>query len=302
MAWQALVDGYAPKSANDPAVVLQRMLATPKRCKDAEDLKEKLTARSLKVAEYEHQLKVNDEAQQTSVVTEIMPLDIKREFLTGQRKFDEIMETLVSIINEMMADDGPVPMDLGNVGAHDARTTQSDQDTNNDMSYDDVRAIAWTGYKAGKVADKKGPSGAGTWHRGKGADEWTSGERDGAGKKGGEKGSKGSKPDWSGDKDKGVTGSKGTGKGTNEIRYCYDCAEQGHIGVNCPCRWTNSIDEEEDQVSSWESELEGEKPEELASLEAPDDGGERCWPKRNRITRWGKQLDQRLTFSLTCRR
>ena len=28
-----------------------------------------------------------------------------------------------------------VPMDLGNVGTHDARTTQSDQDANNDMSY-----------------------------------------------------------------------------------------------------------------------------------------------------------------------
>ena len=49
-----------------------------------------------------------------------MPKDNKREFLTGQRKFDEIMETL-EIINEMVADDGPVPMDLGNVGTHDAK-------------------------------------------------------------------------------------------------------------------------------------------------------------------------------------
>ena len=45
-----------------------------------------------------------------------MPKDIKREFLTGPRKFDEIMENLEIIVNEVMADDGPVPMDLENVG------------------------------------------------------------------------------------------------------------------------------------------------------------------------------------------
>ena len=69
-----------------------------------------------------------------------MPKDIKREFLTGPRKFDEIMEKLEIIINEMMADDGPVP-DLGNVGTRDAKTTQSDQDTSNDMPYEDVCAV-----------------------------------------------------------------------------------------------------------------------------------------------------------------
>ena len=42
------------------------------------------------------------------------------------------------IINEMVSDDGPVPMDLEYVGTHDARTTQSGQDANNDMSYDCV--------------------------------------------------------------------------------------------------------------------------------------------------------------------
>ena len=47
------------------------------------------------------------------------------------------MQKLEIIINEMMADDGP-PMDLGNVGTHDARTTQNDQNAMNDMSYDDV--------------------------------------------------------------------------------------------------------------------------------------------------------------------
>ena len=39
-----------------------------------------------------------------------------------------------------------------------------------------------------------------------------------------------------------------------------------HIGVNCPYKWTNSIDEEDDQGSSWESEPEGEQSEELASF------------------------------------
>ena len=51
VAWQALADGHAPKSSNDPATALQPVLATPKRCKGAKDLKEKLTAWSSKVAE-----------------------------------------------------------------------------------------------------------------------------------------------------------------------------------------------------------------------------------------------------------
>ena len=39
---------------------------------------------------------------------------------------------------------------------------------------------------------------------------------------------------------------------------------------------TNSIDEEDDQTSSCESEPEGENAEELASLETPDEEGEWC--------------------------
>ena len=62
------------------------------------------------------------------------------------------MEKLEIIINEMMADDGPVPMDMENVGTHDAKTTPSDQDTSSDMSFEDVCAIAGKGYKAGKGA------------------------------------------------------------------------------------------------------------------------------------------------------
>ena len=90
----------------------------------------------------------------------------------------------------------------------------------------------------------------------------TSGRRDDGGKKGGKRGSKGSKPDWCGDQDKGGTGSKGKGKGKgkgkSEARWCYDCGGQGHVGMNCPHKWTTSIDKEDDQGSSWESEPEGE--------------------------------------------
>ena len=132
-------------------------------------------------------------------------------------------------INEMTAgNDGHVPMDLGNVGTHDARTTQSDSDTSNDMPYDDVCASAWIEHKAGKGAGKKGPNGAGTWYRG---------QRDDGGKKGGKKGSKGSKLDWYGDKDKGSNGNKGKGKGKSETLLCYDCGEHG----SCFARGHNEV-------------------------------------------------------------
>ena len=114
------------------------------------------------MAEYEHQFKAIDEAQKVFVEREMMPKDIKREFLTGPRQFDEIMEIREVIVNEMLADDGPVPMDLRNVGAYDSKMTHSAPDTSNDMSYEDVCAIAWKRYKAGKGAGKKGPSGSGT--------------------------------------------------------------------------------------------------------------------------------------------
>ena len=77
------------------------------------------------------------------------------------------MEKLEININEMIGDDGPVPMDLGNFGAHDARTIQRDQDTVTDMSYDDLCAIAWKGWQGGTGAGKKGLNGTGTWYRGK---------------------------------------------------------------------------------------------------------------------------------------
>ena len=97
------------------------------------------------------------------------------------------------------------------------------------MSHNDVCATDLKGYKAGKGAGKKAPNGSGAWHRGKGADGWMSGRRDDGGKKEGEKGSKGN---WYGNKDTGGTGNKGKGKGKSETRYCHDCREQVHTGVN----------------------------------------------------------------------
>ena len=74
----------------------------------------------------------------------------------GPRKFAETIAKLEIIINEVMADNEPVPMDLGNFGTHDAKMTQSDSDTSSDMSYEDVCAIAWKGYKAAMGTGKKG--------------------------------------------------------------------------------------------------------------------------------------------------
>ena len=122
-----------------------------------------------------------------------------------------------------------------------------------------------------------------------------SSKRDDGGKKGGKKGSKGSKPDGHSDRDK---ESKGKGKGKSETRYCYDCGEQGHIGVNCPYKWANSIDEEDDQTSLWEREPEGESAEELVSLETPDEEGKWCWPKNGRVTRWERMIDSRAVHYL----
>ena len=73
---------------------------------------------------------------------------------------------------------------------------------------------------------------------------------------------------------------KGKGKGKSEIRRCCHYGEQEDIGVNCPYKCANSVDEEDDQTSSWQSELEGENASEFASLETPDEEGVWCWPKK----------------------
>ena len=87
----------------------------------------------------------------------------------------EKLVIIIIIINEMMADDGPAPMDLECVGVHAAGMMQGDQDMSNDMSYDDMCAVGWHGYEAGTGTGKKGPIGPGAWHRGKGAHECTNG-------------------------------------------------------------------------------------------------------------------------------
>ena len=66
--------------------------------------------------------------------------------------------------------------------------------------------------------------------------------------------------------------------------------------MNCPYKWANSIDEEDDQTSSWKSEPEGENAQELASLEMLDEEGEWCWPKKSRVARWGRRIDSRPVF------
>ena len=116
-------------------------------------------------------------------------------------------------------------------------------------------AIAWKEYKAGKGTGKKGPHGAEECGivakelmNGRVAEEMMEERKEV------KKGSKGSK-DLTGT----VTGTKGhahgnirakgKGKGKSETRHhCYDCGGQGHIGVNCPYKWTNSIDEERTKV------------------------------------------------------
>ena len=63
VARQALVDGYAPKSSNDLAIALQPTLATPNRRKDAKELKESLTAWSLKVAAEDIQIEMSNRSR-----------------------------------------------------------------------------------------------------------------------------------------------------------------------------------------------------------------------------------------------
>ena len=105
------------------------------------------------------------------------------------------------------------------------RTTRLDQDTNNDMSYNDKCGIAWKGYTGGTGAGKKGPIGTGTWYRGKGAGEWTCGKRDDGGETGGKKGSKGSKLDWYGDRDNGRLETKAKAWKRARARVKPDTAE-----------------------------------------------------------------------------
>ena len=104
------------------------------------------------------------------------------------------------------------------------------------------------------------------------------------------------------------TEGKCQGKGTSEARDCYDCGGQEHVGVNCPYKWTNSTDEEDDQGSSLESDLEGENAEELASLmtresgagpegtESPD--GESEWTQGQHVTTLAEDENEQVSGGL----
>ena len=66
--------------------------------------------------------------------------------------------------------------------------------------------------------------------------------------------------------------------------------------MNCPYKWANSIDEEGDQSSPWDSEPEGEDAEELASLEAPDDEGRVVLAQKSQNHQMRKASDPRPAF------
>ena len=80
-------------------------------------------------------------------------------------------------------------------------------------------------------------------------------------------GLKDSNPDWYGNRDKGGTGNKRKGKGKGKALLQLRRAREYRSELSI------QVDEEVDQGSSWGSELEGEKAEELASLETPGDEG-----------------------------
>ena len=149
-------------------------------------------------------------------------------------------------MNEMMAADAPVPMDLGNVCTHDTKMTQNDSDMSNDMSYEDVCATAWKGIQVGREQARRYRMG----------------------------------------QDHGIVEKElMNGRVAREMTEARKAA-----------RRANSMDEEDDQTSSWESEPEGENAEELASLETPDEEGEWCWPKKSRFTGWERRIDSRPAF------
>ena len=47
----------------------------------------------------------------------------------------------------------------------------------------------------------------------------------------------------SGSKGKASGKGKGQGTGVTETRHCYDCGQQGHLVLNCLCRWANNIED-----------------------------------------------------------
>ena len=81
VAWQALLDGHAPKSSNDPAVALQ-----PTTCDTQPMQGRKGEAHGMVIESGGARVPVQgDRAQKTFLVREVMPKDIMREVLTGPR-------------------------------------------------------------------------------------------------------------------------------------------------------------------------------------------------------------------------
>ena len=133
-------------------------------------------------------------------LTATRPRDIKREFLTGPRKFGEIMRSWRSSSEKRwpMTDRHQWTWVMSvRTTRRRHRVTRTRATTCHTKTC--VLSLGW-GTRPAKEQAKRNRTDPGTWHRGKGADEWTSGRRDDGAKKGGEKGSKGSKPDWYGDK------------------------------------------------------------------------------------------------------
>ena len=162
------------------------------------------------------------------------------------------------------------------------------------MSYDDVCAIAGKGYKARKGAGKKGSNGSGPWHRGKGADEWTSSRRSDGGKKGSKKGPRTADPLGTVTVSKEVLDPMGT-KAKARTRVKPDTAtiaeskgmSEYTVHTSGPTASTKKMTKaRRGRVSLKEKRLNNSRV-----LETLDDQGEWCWPRRNRVPRWRERMD-----------
>ena len=104
----------------------------------------------------------------------------------------------------------------------------------------------------------KRPNGAGTWRKRNGWNRRVAKERIWR-KEGRQERLQGRNSDRYGDRDTGSNGNTGESKRQRQERNSMLLGLQraGHIGVNCSHKWTNCIDEEDDQSTSRQSELEG---------------------------------------------
>ena len=84
-------------------------------------------------------------------------------------------------------------------------------------------------------------------------------------------------------------GAKGKARANARARVKPDIDTTAESKGISPYKWANNIDEEDEQVSSWERR----KGRKLASLETLDDEGERCRPRRNIIATSSRKVDPR---------